>query len=628
MKSLSFANHGLQLLPPKQKLEYSPITQGRGIRLVRLLPGSKLDGIQCEIEHANLDDLPSYVALSYCWGLGTNKTWLSCNKQRCDITRDLLKALHRFRQKDKIVTLWIDQICINQANIQERNNQVSLMRDIYKQAEGVFIWLGDGDADTALAIRCIQRVNEVIGDSEQCVHDKGTELWQKGLPKSNSKEWKALASLLARPWFGRMWILQEMAVASSATIVYGQNTIPWTDFFDSIVRMARAYCLPENSAIEGADDVINKRLDNIITIKQEYLAKGHLNFWKALRLSSYSEAKDPRDKVFALLGLCVQNQFTQVDYSKDIVEVYRDAALRILFGPGINSHGVMLFLSDAEKHRSSLPLPSWVPDWTVQTPIRTNSISLLQLEGPKVYKAAGSSTVKVSRTDKLNRISLAGKLCDAVLVNSSIAPAFVPSGPMRRNATEESVLRYIRPLYPWILESSSIATVCHRYADESAREIAYSHTLSGNVRYCPGTSCATSSHRADVTDHFDLCYWHFRQWLAKMFPGGVVNGAPIRQLEYILSPHQERFNHFMLSYILVAENRRYFATLGGYMGVGPPGMQPGDVVCVFLGGRVPWVIRQMSESSYILVGECYVHGLMDGEVMATQHLPIQEIILQ
>ena len=63
------------------------------------------------------------------------------------------------------------------------------------------------------------------------------------------------------------------------------------------------------------------------------------------------------------------------------------------------------------------------------------------------------------------------------------------------------------------------------------------------------------------------------------------------------------------------------------MSLGPSNMQPGDLICVFLGGPVPWVIRQDGEE-YVLIGECYVYGLMDGEVMDTEHLPVQDIVLK
>lgn len=63
------------------------------------------------------------------------------------------------------------------------------------------------------------------------------------------------------------------------------------------------------------------------------------------------------------------------------------------------------------------------------------------------------------------------------------------------------------------------------------------------------------------------------------------------------------------------------------MGLGPAGTQPGDVICVFLGGAVPWVIREDGDDD-VLVGECYVHGIMDGEIIRTKAIPVQDIILK
>lgn len=125
-----------------------------------------------------------------------------------------------------------------------------------------------------------------------------------------------------------------------------------------------------------------------------------------------------------------------------------------------------------------------------------------------------------------------------------------------------------------------------------------------------------------------MCYYNqFRHFLTIICPGGVINTAGFSRLSPMLLPLQIGFLAFWETMINVAEGRRFFATLGGYMGLGPPGMRPGDLTCVFLGGPVPWVIRQEGKE-YVLIGECYVHGCMNGEVIITEHLPVQDIVLK
>ena len=79
--------------------------------------------------------------------------------------------------------------------------------------------------------------------------------------------------------------------------------------------------------------------------------------------------------------------------------------------------------------------------------------------------------------------------------------------------------------------------------------------------------------------------------------------------------------------MFTCQGRRFFTTMGGHMGIGPPHMRPGDMICVFLGGSVPRVVRQ-EDHEHTLVGECYMHGIMDGELMQTTHLPVQDIIVK
>ena len=87
------------------------------------------------------------------------------------------------------------------------------------------------------------------------------------------------------------------------------------------------------------------------------------------------------------------------------------------------------------------------------------------------------------------------------------------------------------------------------------------------------------------------------------------------------------YKSFEMGYRAVSQGRRFFTSLGGYMGIGPARMRPGDSLSVFLGGNVPWIVRQEG-LEFELIGECYVHGIMDGELMQTAHLPVQDLVVK
>ncbi|MCJ1264724.1 hypothetical protein MMC22_004599 [Lobaria immixta] len=200
IKLLSFSAGSLRLAsPPVNKLIYQPLQNSREIRLVKILPGNRRTKVSCVLAPASLDhDLPEYDALSYCWGDASQKTWVTCNEQHLEITKDLFTAIHQFRHKDKTIRIWIDQLCIDQENLEERGNQVQLMRDIQSRALNTLVWLGGNADQSVLAFELMERLKEPLKacmSASNGYNDINTEL------NSNwdATEWKAMAALLQRP---------------------------------------------------------------------------------------------------------------------------------------------------------------------------------------------------------------------------------------------------------------------------------------------------------------------------------------------------------------------------------------------------------------------------------------------
>ena len=623
MKRLISRKESLQgVFSPNEKLHYQPLSRPDEIRLVKIFPGSAMSTVKCELQSAILEpETPKYIALSYCWGNATHKTWVNCNGQRLALTKDLLNAIRRLRRKNETVVLWIDQICINQEDVEERSSQVRLMRKIYRSAANVLIWLGDEADKSNMAIELIARLS---------AHpDKDIHSW-------TAKEWRALGALLSRPWFTRMWILQELGVASSATVVCGNQSISWQYVSDTINYMQNtgSWLVVFGSSGYTSSILAYGRLASLQSIRNEISENGTVCSLNALCTSMYFDATDPRDKVYALTGLCVCNgHFIRPDYSKDLLDVYRETALAFLFPQDaivnadsslkFHEHPTMQCLNAAERTENPYALPSWVPDWKART-----YSSFWERSSENGYNAAGTSKTKIALTDDPNKISLAAKIGDVVHLVSSIAPAPGYTAPPSDKSPPEVWERFLFHRVPqscWINETSFMAANCQRYEDSASRDAAFRSTLIGNTaNYC---ATSTSGQTVETNPDHAFYYWHFRQFLLKLCPNGVVNGAGILQLCLNLAQHMEAHQVFEGAYMAVSQGRRFFTTLGGYMGIGPPGMRPGDSICVFLGGNVPWVVRQEGYE-YMLVGECYVHGIMDGEIMQTEHLPIQEIIFK
>ncbi|MCJ1266814.1 hypothetical protein MMC22_006699 [Lobaria immixta] len=565
-------------------------------------------------------------------GDASQKIWVTCNEQRLEVTKDLFTTILRFRQKDKTIRIWIDQLCIDQENLEERGNQVQLMRDIYSRAQTTIVWLGDAADQSALAFKHMEqlknRVQPIFGKAVS--NDIDADL-------VDVAKWKALAALLRRPWFGRMWILQELAVASSATIICGQQQILWEDFWDLISGLKTIGAWHKAFATSGSDELspsfLYDRLSSIANIKEMVAKTRFIPLAEALKQSKWSLATDSRDKIYALLGICFGTHGIVPNYTRSATELYREVAKYLLFGhnnlnPSTNSgHHIMGILSEAESSDRRLSLPSWVPEW--KAPLYDRFCSFTSDAG---YKAAGDSIVNFSLCDNPDQIRLSGKVFDTIDLMSSIAPYIQDVNPkvvkhLRSSLNRAESIAFSKlSLSHWIHESSFIATRCQRYPEGYLRENAYSRTLVGNKRpFAPHRGCL--AHGSTEEERMRHYYGHFRQFLDIICPGGVINTAEFSRLSHLLFPLEHGFHSFWETMVKVAEGRRFFATLGGYMGLGPPGMRPGDLLCVFLGGPVPWVIRKEG-NEHVLIGECYTHGCMNGEVINTEHIPVQDVVLK
>ena len=124
--------------------------------------------------------------------------------------------------------MWIDAICINQKNVSERTQQVGIMKEIYKKAMHIVIWLGKETAEDADAFSLLSRFEKLF--KEKGMVDVGyaeNALYGLGLPRLDSPEWTALVRLFQRPWFQRIWVLQEAVMARTMTVVCGSHFVGW-----------------------------------------------------------------------------------------------------------------------------------------------------------------------------------------------------------------------------------------------------------------------------------------------------------------------------------------------------------------------------------------------------------------
>lgn len=208
---------------------------GKEVRVVKLLPNKFNAPVECALEHIALEPGADYEAVSYCWGNASVTKPILLDGKPYPITLNLLDGLRYLRREASPRTLWVDSLCINQTDIAERNREILKMRDIYKLARSVLIWLGDYHPFTRLHVK---RVFDYVTDLASCatreqdlalIRSTGyDELWHR---HSELREF-----IRTREWFRRIWILQEISVrpkpyvkdlAAAPSLICGDLVLPF-----------------------------------------------------------------------------------------------------------------------------------------------------------------------------------------------------------------------------------------------------------------------------------------------------------------------------------------------------------------------------------------------------------------
>lgn len=248
------------------------------------------------------------------------------------------------------INLWVDALCIDQDNEEEKNQQVAKMGRIYSRAERVCIWLGEGNVSCENAMDFIDEII-TLSSFDTLVGDE-----------TSASKWNSLVDLMHCRWFSRRWVVQELALASDATLHYQDKSIHWTDFadavalfvakFDKIKELFR-YSRQFNHNPEYLGDITALGANTLVNVISNLFRRPvKATDKEPERLSSLEalvstllifEASDPRDTVYALLSIAkgdvsppilsvsgfIQqpgNEATPLvpDYNKTTVEVYRD----------------------------------------------------------------------------------------------------------------------------------------------------------------------------------------------------------------------------------------------------------------------------------------------------------------
>lgn len=177
-------------------------------RIVTVHPGEHHDSIRCSLSEVSLKETSvKFIALSYCWNSSAAQQTIWCDGQPLNITANLFAALRNARPTNSEIRLWIDQVCVDQGNIIDRNEQVSKMGHIYRAASGVIVWLGEESPGSSAAMELPRKIkrhwSSLLENPSELTDRRKTpsqcDRWGEGA-------WPAFVALLARPWWRRLWV--------------------------------------------------------------------------------------------------------------------------------------------------------------------------------------------------------------------------------------------------------------------------------------------------------------------------------------------------------------------------------------------------------------------------------------
>ncbi|KEZ45311.1 hypothetical protein SAPIO_CDS2114 [Scedosporium apiospermum] len=292
----------------RPKIDNTLAYQGReldenSIRLVEIQPAEhETDPLVCTLCEVAFGRKPKFEALSYMWGTEIADDAITINDVPFEVKRNLRDALLFFRRRlasgKAPKLLWIDAICINQSDVEERNRQLRIMDQIYFRACTVVVWLGS--RYTEFQREMIEKRESEEGEKRE---DEDPSL------SSNSIQQNMVRHLRTDPYWERLWILQEIGHAKKLQVCYGGEATSW-DLFMHFIAM-------HNS--DGNTGPL--RLDRLL--RQEKYNDSHT--LKRL-LEEHREAKcsEPRDKVYGLVGLASDAADFPMDYNKSLYDVWKD----------------------------------------------------------------------------------------------------------------------------------------------------------------------------------------------------------------------------------------------------------------------------------------------------------------
>lgn len=617
------------------------------------------------------DTKPPYFALSYTWGhpiLDDFEDDLSnailCNGRWLPVGLNLIEALWFFfaEKLNHYDWLWVDAVCINQSNLTERGEQVQLMTQLYAYAKEVLVWLGHEDTDARCAFGLLEEyvplVKQIIRSemaenpttdlvpASKNICDDASFHRRHGTKQRSFGEWRSLIKFFSRRWFKRTWVIQETVLNAGPTLYCGSLQFQWRDLDIFVACVFGGFWYGSNlrdlelSMTETATiftlhrnirEELRPELSNETVVPATKADVRTFKFFEDCVLrTSMLQATDARDKIYALTGLIraftIANNLevdipTKADYEAPISKVFREFTMLILYTT--RSLDIWSYVIDESARRPDVSVPSWVPQlyqpsagimWNLigmhqSHHFHASSLSRSTLE-PAVIdfdfdtQTAQTQGVMVDTVDEV-----------ALFTDNDISPC----------------LRLLLNLPKHYLDGKEIQDVWWRTLIADQTMLAY-----------------------PAPESLQLACKNFLIYQSLVFRNALLRDGRINDLHAYLEPFKqieaqmphpaipttqeialimfdalrdsdagakkaaearasfEEFVPLLNPKITGQAGRALFRTRRDYIGLCPHSTRAGDEVWLLRGAKVFFNFRKIGSKLHKMMGESYVHGLMQG----------------
>ena len=564
--------------------QYQPLDEkAHNIRLMTLLPGNFSSEVRVllTITPFEKDHPPVFDALSYVWGDSSTPKNIfigTSGDTTLAVTSNLSQALPYLRYKKQERILWIDAICVDQQNLKERGQQVARMGDIFTLADKVIVWLGPEDKEVIRGLKVLRQLSSHIEVDWATYNAKHTAtvhaIWASLTGKLffGGHTVNAMTKLFSYPWFGRLWVWQEIRLANSrATVVCGTYAIPWITFRKAAFWLY--YKSPEllYKRLNHGHTLLN-RISNVIKASD---TSSTYDLGELTRVTKDCECSDPRDRVYAVMNLVTRPERglrIEADYTKTVCEVYQQAAIEWLK----SSHTLgLLFYCRLKDHGESTPTqiksPSWVPDWSSKILGSDMSVGKASGRSSAVWSYRGSGVLEVTGIC-VATVELVEEITSTSMIDIVSAIKLLGELLHREEGNGVRLQDYSK------LDTICRIICCNDFADLAVPPLGDTPAFADARRLVSsilGFVDQAANFKYGAKD-FDLII----RTVDSYWPGRVL-----------------------------------FRSWEGHVGMAPQAARPGDIVTVLLGANFPVILRPNRRGQHQTIGACYFEGFMEGKAL-------------